>query len=399
MLNNANTICFRVLLVCSRYIKAAARDGIGMLAVQDKTVFDNYISGTLSDEQLPKDVVDPLETLAESSAMKVDEKEEPSDFAISAAVASAVSSFSESEVVSMVLDRERSVHNAKSLLIAPAKDFKLVLSSQIESKSSSASSSGAVKPAHDRYQARPEQDYYRNIGLGTDDIDTRGSMFLSAGERSVPAMTPSSVSTPSSGVKGAKPSSVSSSRDKRPGGDLVESEDAKRAKTGLKPIIVVPGIASSPVNRFNMLKFFGESTFVAIDPNDPSLDDNAPHRQEFERVKEDGERVPYEVVDSTVKFTSADWERVIAIFTIGKLWQFKAYPYKDERIADMFQKHCGFYIRLGSEKIPQDTIAKWKVKIITVSKSHRHADAATLREFWDAIDDFVKTSKIHHLRT
>lgn len=174
--------------------------------------------------------------------------------------------------------------------------------------------------------------------------------------------------------------------------------DPKKAKAGLKPIIVVPGTVSSPINRYNMKRFFGESTYDAIDPNDTTLDEEAPHRVEFVRKKENGEEVPYEVVDNTAKFTAADWERVIAIFTIGKVWQFKAYPYKEDRIADMFQKHCGFYIRLGSEKIPQDTIAKWKVKIINVSKSHRHMDAATLREFWDTIDTFVKTNKIAHLK-
>ena len=148
-----------------------------------------------------------------------------------------------------------------------------------------------------------------------------------------------------------------------------------------------------------MKKFFGEGSYEPIDPNDTTLDDATPHKASFVRKRETGEEIPYEVVDNTSKFTPADWERVIAIFTIGKLWQFKAYPYKEDRIADMFQKHCGIYIRLGTEKIPQDTIAKWKVKIISVSKSHRHTDAATIKEFWDAIDLFVKVNKIHHLRT
>lgn len=323
------------------------------------------------------------------AAMAVDETNEPSDFSISPALAAATSNMTDSDAMVLILDRERSVHSAKSVLVAPTKDFKALFVSANESK---ASSGGASRPVHDRYQARPEQDYYRNIGLGTDDIDTRGSMFLGA-KAKVPSSAERSTSSSS------RPSSSRENQPKRAGGEIEGGSEAKRAKAGLKPIIVVPGTASSPVNRFNMQKFFGESTYEAIDPNDPNLDDSTPHKIEFLRIKENGEKVPYEVVDSTTKFTSADWERVIAIFTIGKTWQFKAYPYKDERIADMFQKHCGIYLRLGSEKIPQDTIAKWKVNIINVSKSHRHSDLATLREFWDAIDLFVKTNKINHLRT
>lgn len=358
-----------------------------MLAVQDKTVFDNYISGGIAEDQLPKDVVDAIGGSTSASSMAVDEKEEPSDFVISAALSAPSSHMEESEAVSLIMGRERSVHTSKSILVAPSKDFKSLFTSATESKAPAAA---PVRPAHDRYQQRPEQDYYRNIGLGTEDIDTRGSMFLGAQERSAPAASGS--------TDRARESSSSASRERR-SGSTSEATEAKRPKAQLKPIIIIPGAASSPINRWNMQKFFGEGVFEAIDPNDPNLDDSAPHKIEFMRVKENGEQVPYEVVDSTAKFTPADWERVISIFTIGKVWQFKAYtPYKDDRIADMFQKHCGIYVRLGTEKIPQDTIVNWKVKTITVSKSHRHNDAATLREFWDTIDLFVKTNKINHLR-
>lgn len=374
-------------LICSklrptRYIKAATKEKIDIVAVTDKAVFDNYISGGISDEKLPKDAVEPLGEAVSSASMDVDEVGVASDFTISAAVATSTSTLSDAEVLELVLGRERSVHNAKSVLIAPAKDFKTLFASQYEKKATA-----AARPVHDRYAARPDQDYYRNIGIAADDIDTRGSMFFGGAN---PAPSSSSASS-------RAPVSAPVPRDRRPGG-AIEVSDPKKAKAGLKPIIVVPGTVSSPINRYNMKRFFGESTYDAIDPNDTTLDEEAPHRVEFVRKKENGEEVPYEVVDNTAKFTAADWERVIAIFTIGKVWQFKAYPYKEDRIADMFQKHCGFYIRLGSEKIPQDTIAKWKVKIINVSKSHRHMDAATLREFWDTIDTFVKTNKIAHLK-
>jgi hypothetical protein len=374
---------------CTSYIKNATREAIGVVAVQDKTVWDSYISGTISDDQLPKDVVDPLSTSQAPSSMEVDNVGEPSDFMDLDAPSVTQPNLSESELLDTVINRERSVHNSKSILVAPFKDFKTLLLSQIETTRPNAPAA-AARPSHDRYQARPDQEFYRDIGLGTEGIDTRGSMFLGAASSAPASSSAASRSQP-------EPSS-SSNRDKRPRSEPETQGESKRSKTGLVPIIVVPGVASSPVNRFNMKKFFEEGVFEAIDPNDPNLDDNMPHKITFMRKKENGEEIPYEVVDNTSKFTPADWERVVSIFTIGKLWQFKAYPYKEDRIADMFQKHCGVYLRLGSEKIPQDTIAKWKVKIINVSKSHRHSDAATLREFWDAIDHFVKTNKINHLR-
>ena len=349
-----------------------------MLAVADKTLFDSFISGTIPETQLPNDAFDTFELVE-------DEKDEPNDFLVPSSLSASTSTLSEWDTVSLVLEKERSVHNSRSVLVAPNKDFKVLFNSQTDSKTSTSGS----RPVHDRYQTRPEQEYYKNIGLGTDDIDTRGSMFLSASERG--ASQPSSSSA--ARVPAAAP------RERRPAAEPVVATEAKRAKTGLKPIIVVPGSAASPINRFNMVKFFGEGVFEAIDPNDPNLDDSAPHRADFKRIKENGEEIPYEVADNTSKFTPSDWERVIAIFTMGKLWQFKAYPYGEERVADMFQRHCGFYIRLGTEKIPQDTVTKWKVRVLSVSKSHRHTDAATLREFWDTIDNFVQTSKIHHLKT
>lgn len=48
----------------------------------------------------------------------------------------------------------------------------------------------------------------------------------------------------------------------------------------------------------------------------------------------------YEVRDKPATLKADDWDRVVAVFVLGKEWQFKDWPYKDH--VEIFNK-CWFF--------------------------------------------------------
>lgn len=57
----------------------------------------------------------------------------------------------------------------------------------------------------------------------------------------------------------------------------------------------------------------------------------------LQRRKEGGLTVPYRVIDNPQKLSSADWERVVAVFVMGPQWQFKGWPF-DGNPVEIFSK-------------------------------------------------------------
>ena len=54
-------------------------------------------------------------------------------------------------------------------------------------------------------------------------------------------------------------------------------------------------------------------------------------------MKPGGETVPYRVTDCPQKLSPAEWDRVVAVFVTGKLWQFKNWPW-DGNPVEIFSK-------------------------------------------------------------
>ncbi|KAA8527623.1 hypothetical protein F0562_034982 [Nyssa sinensis] len=85
-----------------------------------------------------------------------------------------------------------------------------------------------------------------------------------------------------------------------------------------------------------------------------------------------------------------DWERVVAVFVLGKEWQFKDWPFKDH--VEIFNKIIGFYMRFEDDSVESAKIVKqWNVKIISISKNKRHQDRAAALEVWDRLEEFVRS--------
>jgi parafibromin len=78
---------------------------------------------------------------------------------------------------------------------------------------------------------------------------------------------------------------------------------------------------------------------------------------------------------------------VVAVFTMGKQWQFKDWPFGYGNPSDIFTKIKGYHFKLSG--IPLDpNIAKWSVSVIELDPHKRHLDRARLTAFWDELDRY-----------
>jgi hypothetical protein len=187
-------------------------------------------------------------------------------------------------------------------------------------------------------------------------------------------------------------------RDQKKGkAPVASSSSAKKAKAGAKtvPIVIVPASQTSNITLLNAVDLLVKGQWVSLQrKKDEQKGAPSPQPQVGKSYKsaifthsthhEDGLEVvsEFEVVDSTRHFAPADWERVIAIFTNGKEWEFKDWKLGDP--ATMFHRVSGFYLAFKGEAVPAN-ITNWKVTTLWLEKNARHSDSTAQRIFWEVV--------------
>ncbi|KAE8723804.1 Hsp90 co-chaperone CDC37 [Hibiscus syriacus] len=132
------------------------------------------------------------------------------------------------------------------------------------------------------------------------------------------------------------------------------------------PIILVPSAFQTLITIYNVKEFLEDGVFV---PTDVKVKQMKGARPEC--------------------VTPEDWDRVVAVFVLGKEWQFKDWPFKDH--VEIFNKIIGFFMRFEDDSVESCKIVKqWNVKIISISKNKRHQDRAAALEAWDRLEEFVR---------
>ncbi|WFC94066.1 accessory factor associated with RNA polymerase II [Malassezia brasiliensis] len=86
------------------------------------------------------------------------------------------------------------------------------------------------------------------------------------------------------------------------------------------------------------------------------------------------------------------WNRVIAVFTTGQTWQFKAYRWNDPR--DLFKNAMGVYVRWNNDA-PNPQVRDWNVTELQVDRTKRHTDKQLVAFFWRTLDNWVQRKKPH----
>ncbi|GLT99618.1 hypothetical protein SLE2022_170450 [Rubroshorea leprosula] len=157
------------------------------------------------------------------------------------------------------------------------------------------------------------------------------------------------------------------------------------------PIILVPSAFQTLITIYNVKEFLEDGVFV---PTDVKVKQMKGARPECVTVQKKFSRdrvvTAYEVRDKPSALKPEDWDRVVAVFVLGKEWQFKDWPFKDH--VELFNKIIGFYMRFEDDSVESaKTVKQWNVKIISISKNKRHQDRAAALEFWDRLEEFVRS--------
>ncbi|KAM0985237.1 hypothetical protein ACFX13_012760 [Malus domestica] len=159
------------------------------------------------------------------------------------------------------------------------------------------------------------------------------------------------------------------------------------------PIILVPSAFQTLITIYNVKEFLEDGVYIPTDVKVKQMNGAKPDcvtvQKKFSR---DRDRVvtAYEVRDKPSALKAEDWDRVVAVFVLGKEWQFKDWPFKDH--VEIFNKIMGFFMRFEDDSVESAKIVKqWNVKIISISKNKRHQDRAAALEVWDRLEEFVRS--------
>ncbi|KAL5785580.1 hypothetical protein ACOSQ2_007972 [Xanthoceras sorbifolium] len=159
------------------------------------------------------------------------------------------------------------------------------------------------------------------------------------------------------------------------------------------PIILVPSAFQTLLTIYNVKEFLEDGVYIPTDVKVKSMNGVRPEcvtvQKKFSRDRDQVVKA-YEVRDKPAALKPEDWDRVVAVFVLGKEWQFKDWPFKDH--VEIFNKIIGFFMRFEDDSVESAKIVKqWNVKIISISKNKRHQDRAAALEVWDRLEEFVRS--------
>lgn len=166
------------------------------------------------------------------------------------------------------------------------------------------------------------------------------------------------------------------------------------------PIIIVPAGTTSLISLLNVKDFLQDCKFVS--PEEKKKLGAIKETEVLLQRKKDiilnqqpqTVTVPLRVVDQPLKLSPSDWNRVVAVFVQGPLWQFKGWPsvLPDGSPVDIFTKIKGFHVKFDDIKVDAN-VKKWDVEVLTVSRNRRHMDRACALKFWETLDKFMVKNK------
>ncbi|KAJ8563562.1 hypothetical protein K7X08_032014 [Anisodus acutangulus] len=182
------------------------------------------------------------------------------------------------------------------------------------------------------------------------------------------------------------------------GGDELGYDGGPKAKMHLKgskigegvPIILVPSALSTLITIYNVKEFLEDGVFIPTDVKLKQMKGKPDCITVQKKFSRDRVVTAYEVRDKPSALKAEDWDRVVAVFVLGKEWQFKDWPFKDH--VEIFNKIVGFFLRFEDDSVESaKTVKQWNVKIISISKNKRHQDRAAALEVWDKLEEFMRS--------
>ncbi|KAI5070240.1 hypothetical protein GOP47_0015096 [Adiantum capillus-veneris] len=288
-----------------------------------------------------------------------------------------------SRMISFIKERERPIRDRNSILLCHNKDFQEILT-MLTKRDEEKKKAEELKEAGDRQQSNDRYDekrYWKDHDTEDPHSYKPKDMLAGKGKADV---------TRASHSHHSHRQSLSMVPAPRSGTSLLSAAGQKGAKVeGGPPIILVPSAAQTLLNMYNAKEFLEDGVYVAADAKNKK-----PEVVTFHRKMGRPKPVKYEVRDKPTALSPKDWERVIAVFVLGKEWQFKDWPFKDH--VEIFSKIMGIYLRFEDDSVDSAKIVKqWNVKIISLSKHKRHQDRTAVLQFWDSLENFICARRVN----
>mmetsp|Transcript_27265 Transcript_27265/g.31113 ORF Transcript_27265/g.31113 Transcript_27265/m.31113 type:complete len:456 (-) Transcript_27265:56-1423(-) len=174
----------------------------------------------------------------------------------------------------------------------------------------------------------------------------------------------------------------------------------KRAHlVGKRPVIVLPKAMTSPITMWNAHEFLASSRFIPRDVMIKSGVKKVDLKTVFQHKldqRRGGGVLEFEIMDNPIAklghHNLQEWDRVVAVISLGASWQFTDWPKGYKAPVDLFEKAFGYYIGLEGDQQPPE-LSKWAVQKGFLSRDKRGLDSVCFANFWDGLEDRMITRK------
>jgi hypothetical protein len=159
-------------------------------------------------------------------------------------------------------------------------------------------------------------------------------------------------------------------------------------QNGFSPIILVPPVfsISSRLTVSNALRFIKDGIYEEISSDDAIQKPELPIIIE-RRIS--GKTLKFRITNDASKLTYGDWLSVVAMFTDGKAFQFKNWPFASD--SDVLESICSFNLRFSEDYFESKSK---KIKSLILQKYAREYDAAVSREFWKTLENYMAYPRV-----
>jgi hypothetical protein len=161
------------------------------------------------------------------------------------------------------------------------------------------------------------------------------------------------------------------------------------SRESVVPIIVVPATPTALLTMYNVRQFLEGGHFVS--QADAKAEGRSKENSLFFERKNGNRKIRFQVVDNPTRLSSADWDRVVAVFVQGNTWQFKGWKW--DTPAELFHHVMGFVLDFD-EKGQDPKMSGWNVTRLTISRSRRHLDSNAIFQFWSKFEDYLKSRRM-----
>lgn len=163
----------------------------------------------------------------------------------------------------------------------------------------------------------------------------------------------------------------------------------------LIPIIIVPSPITSCITAQNVEELLIQGIFVPSDERQYPTGGQRMRERIINRP-----RLPdgtgggmYKIIDDASKLTDKDWDRVVAVFVTGQLWQFRNWKYSNP--AELFNHILGIHLTTEGNLTVDANVKSWNCRVLHLAKNKEHLNAASIKSFWVALDQYVSVRKPH----